>query len=73
MARRCGTSGKRMFRSPGAARRSGETRYGGTVNVYRCRHCGTHHVTRWGVPKPDADPLLELLAEALLGEIARAA
>ncbi len=62
-----------MFRSPGAARRSGETRYEGTVNVYRCRHCGTHHVTSSGVPRPDVDPLIERLAEALLGRIARAA
>jgi len=66
-------SKKRMFRSPGAAKRSGESRYGTSVNVYRCLHCGHHHVTSRGVPRPDVDPLLEQLAEALLGRIARAA
>lgn len=73
MARLCPSSKKRMFRSAGAARRSGETRYGGAVNVYRCRRCSTYHVTSSGVPKVELDPLLEQLAEALLGRIARAA
>lgn len=57
-----------MYRSPGAARRSGEERYGSAVNVYECPHCDTHHITSQGVARSDdADPLLDRLVAALLG------
>jgi hypothetical protein len=62
-----------MFRSPGAARRSGVDRYGNEVGVYRCDRCSTWHVTSRGIARADVDPLLERLAEALLGRIARVA
>ncbi len=71
MARLCPTSKKRMFRSAGAARRSGVDRYGNPVNVYRCPSCGLHHITSSNVPRADTDPLIERLVEAVLGRLAR--
>lgn len=63
----CPQPRKRKFRSPGAARRSGEQRYGSTPNVYRCQ-CGAWHITSQRTPQRDYDPAIERLAVALLGE-----
>jgi hypothetical protein len=62
MQEACPRSKKRMFRSRGAALRSGRERYGMASNVYRCPGCRHWHLTR-----RDIDPHVELLAAALLG------
>jgi hypothetical protein len=61
-----------MFRSSGAALRSAQARYGNAFAVYRCETCATHHITSQVQLRREArDPLIERLAEALLGRIAR--
>lgn len=71
MSKLCPTSKKRMFRSAGAARRSGRERYGDVANAYRCVSCGHWHLTRRGAPDADHDPQIEALAVAALGSKAR--
>ena len=58
----CPKSKKRMFTSANAARRSGKQRYGTLCGAYLCKHCNRWHITR-----QDADPHVELLAQAVLG------
>lgn len=63
----CRKAKKRKYNSRAAALRAGTQRYGTTGNAYQCRFCSMWHLTRRGVPQGDHDPLIEKLADAVLG------